>query len=473
MKLNNNSVFDDIKTYNDMFFNTIFCDPPYNLSAEWVVNDKGMLVMKSKAKDFMGKWDCLDGEQLDTLFREFYRVLKYGGYAIVYCIERQAFPFQYYATKNGFEVSQGLFWYYTKSMPKSTDLSTKIDSRLGAKRIKVAENPNERPNCSPEENTLYKYGSTGKTNGITKPGSDLGAKYDGYRYGIVPFKQVVENIMVFRKPPKTKTVLDDVFAYENGDMEISPAIIKIKGNEVPFENDADFEEATVKNQHGDFNSNGGKRNISPNGIYGKDERPPENYLPQGRYPSQLFIDKGTKESLDKQSGIIKAKGQNSKDESVGGCSRSNSTIEYEKIETDLLKYFPRVSEKERKEGVKNINTHLTLKPIKLNLSIMKLFKLPDNVEQKVYIPFSGAGSEIIGTILAGYVTENIFACEIDAEYVDIANQRINYYTGKKDFIDELSSMLPKERVERASNNADKLIEGINNKEIDDSQTKLF
>jgi DNA modification methylase len=46
-------------------------------------------------------------------------------------------------------------------------------------------------------------------------------------------------------------------------------------------------------------------------------------------------------------------------------------------------------------------------------------------DQKICYPFAGSGSEIIGGIKAGF--ENWVGCEINAEYVAIANARINYW----------------------------------------------
>lgn len=53
-----------------------------------------------------------------------------------------------------------------------------------------------------------------------------------------------------------------------------------------------------------------------------------------------------------------------------------------------------------------------------------LFKLP--VDQRVYIPFFGAGSELIGFKAAGY--SDIYGCEIDPDYIQIAEARIKYWT---------------------------------------------
>ena len=69
------------------------------------------------------------------------------------------------------------------------------------------------------------------------------------------------------------------------------------------------------------------------------------------------------------------------------------------------------------------NNHPTLKPINLNYKILKLFKTPN--EQRICYPFAGSGSEIIGGLKADF--QNWSACEINQDYVDIANARIAHY----------------------------------------------
>jgi DNA modification methylase len=70
------------------------------------------------------------------------------------------------------------------------------------------------------------------------------------------------------------------------------------------------------------------------------------------------------------------------------------------------------------------NNHPTLKPIDLNAKILSLFKTPN--EQKICYPFAGSGSEILGGLKANL--QNWFACEINEDYVKIANARIKHYT---------------------------------------------
>ena len=71
------------------------------------------------------------------------------------------------------------------------------------------------------------------------------------------------------------------------------------------------------------------------------------------------------------------------------------------------------------------NNHPCVKPIKLITQIAKLFKLP--IDQKVYIPFSGSGSEVIGFDKAGYKEENIYGCEMSENFYTISLYRREYW----------------------------------------------
>jgi site-specific DNA-methyltransferase (adenine-specific) len=77
----------------------------------------------------------------------------------------------------------------------------------------------------------------------------------------------------------------------------------------------------------------------------------------------------------------------------------------------------KIKEKENKSD------HPTLKPISLNYQITKLFKTPN--PQTVLVPFSGAGSELIGLFKAGF--ENIKGCELNPEYVEISKARVKHH----------------------------------------------
>jgi hypothetical protein len=285
---------------------------------------------------------------------------------------------------------------------------------------------------------------------------ELANKYSGYKYGIAPLKQTVEEIMVFQKPSKTGSPLHDTLAYENGDETISVSALNIDGNRVETSDDL----ARPLNE-------------ANNNVFGKYANFGNENSQTGRYPAQSFIDSQTAEILDKQSGGLSGGvgranranigGGNIAFENIGiitetetkdygGCSKILHKCDYDKEDYDLYFYNPKVSNRERNAGCDNLektqcilkgrnptgnplvdglhgykepkgNSHPTLKPISLNERILKLFKTPNN--QKICYAFAGAGSEIIGGIKAGF--DNWIACEINQEYVDIANARIKYW----------------------------------------------
>ena len=72
------------------------------------------------------------------------------------------------------------------------------------------------------------------------------------------------------------------------------------------------------------------------------------------------------------------------------------------------------------------NPHPTLKPIALIKHLATLLLPPDEyAPRRLFNPFSGTGSEMIGAHQAGW--EHIIGVEKESEYVDIAKARISYW----------------------------------------------
>lgn len=452
-----------LKLFNDYQADILFCDPPYALGSEIIIRQDGKVDYK-KASDFMNKWEMPTGDYWEKWFIEAYRILKHGGYLIMYGMDRQLLLFKYYASLAGFQEQQSIYWYYISNFPKATDLSKMIDKNAGAEREQLEPSPNARPNSLKEEN-LYKAGTVGKEFNLTSPSTDLAKKYNGYKYSISPLKQTCETIMVFKKPNKTGSVLHDTLAMENGDETITCSALNIDGNRVGTNDDLARKNKTDNGMFGVGNNNNNKAQQM------KDKG--EEY--GGRYPSQTFIDSQVAEKLDLQSGVSKGNGHWSKtkvsgygefgggkseyfwvgekDHEVGGCSKILHKCDYEKNDFDLFIYNPKVSKQERNKGLDNPedkvlnrmredkgeptglnkegrfaptiakNNHPTLKPIELNKKILKLFKTPN--EQVIIYPFAGSGSEIIGGHKANF--RNWFACEINDNYTKIANARIKHF----------------------------------------------
>jgi DNA modification methylase len=449
-----------LTTKQEHEFNILYADPPYALGSTVIVRPDGK-VDYHKASDFMSKWEMPTGDYWDKWFKEAHRVLKNGGWLIMFGIDRQLLLFKYYALLAGFEEQQSLYWYFISNFPKATDLSKMLDKNAGVEPIGSKE-----PSFGLAK-TEKGWNAVNQQLIMPELQTDIAKKYDGYKYSISPLKQTNETIMIFKKPSKTGSVLHDTLAFENGDTTINVSALDIDGNRVKMEkSDRD---AYIKKQNS-FQCEGkvGKnswKNSSP--LYA-----PEVYIKNsenGRYPAQTFIDNQVAEILDEQSGnsigssyrpgnrdsreAVFDFGSSNKTnqgyDDIGGASKILHKCNYEQDDVTLYHYEPKVSGSERNAGLGGFdekqyshdgrdkpienayqrndsiakNNHPTLKPIELNYRILKLFKLP--TDQKICYPFAGSGSEIIGGIKAGF--ENWVGCEINAEYVAIANARINYW----------------------------------------------
>lgn len=421
-----------LKKQKDYENDVIFADPPYALGSEITIRKDGK-VDYAKASDFMNKWEMPTGEYWEKWFIEAYRTLKYGGFLIMYGMDRQLLMFKYYGAMAGFQEQQSIYWYYISNFPKATDLSKMIDKNFGAEREVVAQ----QEMFGTARKVKGKNGHGGKTSGanneyeetvidITAPSTDLAKKYEGYKYSVAPLKQTCETIMVFKKPNKSGSVLHDTLAMENGDDTITCSALNIDENRVATTEKWEIKEYKKTPSHEGYQ----RKNKS---MF--NDKEPSAMHENGRYPAQTFIDSQVAEKLDLQSGDI------------GGCSKILHKCDYEELDFDLFIYEPKVDSGERNNGLygfeekdggsyefrqdgsldgkipSNKNNHPTLKPIDLNYKILKLFKTPN--DQRICYPFAGSGSEIIGGLKADF--QNWTACEINQDYVDIANARITHY----------------------------------------------
>lgn len=498
--IDNKDSLEFLRTFEEFTFDINYSDPPYQLGSEVIVRSDGMVDYK-KSVDFMNKWGGLSGDYWNDWFKEAYRTLKHGGYLIMFGMDRQLLLFKYYANLAGFTEQQSLYWYFISNFPKATDLSKKIDSfEMYGKANTVTQRKSEM--LKDGDKKIIKQTNNGlmgemvekERNLNTKPSTELAKKYEGYKYSISPLKQTNETILIFQKPYKTGSCLHDTLAYENGDDTCCCGALDIDGNRVGTEtriNETNVGRMQKIIQEMEFRP-------YTNGISNPDNKIIEV---EGRYPSQTFCDSNTAEVLDKQSGVSKSirshRGGARNDGTTvyqnipqnidmnyeagytdtGGCSKILHKCDFEKNEYDLYFYNPKVSRGERNAGCdefedkikhwhdmenagKDINNpknylggkithqivknnHPTLKPIKLNERILKLFKTPN--EQKIIYPFAGSGSEIIGGIKAGFT--NWVGCEINHDYVEIAKARIDYWSNK--FDDGLDEMVVEKKIDES------------------------
>lgn len=283
----NGDVLEEIKKYEDCSYSMIFSDPPYNLGTVWEIKENGKPDVKGKAIDFMNnKWEGLTGNDLEQMFKDFYRILKHGGYCVFAGQMRQAMAFQYYAIASEFTIIEPIFSYSISNFPKALDVSKSLDKHFGEEREVVYRNPyidgakRKRQNINDNRNCYHDY-TDNLEKGLLKDSlskSDLAKKFDGIKSSICPLKQTTNCWFIFRKPFKTGTVIKDIIAYENGDDSITPSGLNIEGGRVPTD---------------DCLGRDGKTSSTKKGLTWKNDSMKatrSNFDVSERYPAQLFLD---------------------------------------------------------------------------------------------------------------------------------------------------------------------------------------
>jgi len=134
----------------------------------------------------------------------------------------------------------------------------------------------------------------------------------------------------------------------------------------------------------------------------------------------------------------------------GGASRFFKQVQTKLDESDPIRYEAKASRSERDAGLEGMekviaggmsgrangsldghismgrNSHPTVKPIDLTKYLATLLLPPDEyAPRRILVPFAGVGSEMIGAMLASW--EEVDGIEMEREYVEIAEKRIEYY----------------------------------------------
>lgn len=245
-------------------------------------------------------------------------------------------------------------------------------------------------------------------------------------------KPALEPITVARKPLSEKTVVENVLKWGTGGMNIDECRV---GTDI-----------TTTRRNG--NSGGEK--------YGRDERLGSWKNPQGRFPAN-FIHDGSEEVLslfpESRSGSIKGYINNIKSDvykdglkpikvditaSSGSasrffyCAKASKAERNKGLEGMEEKMSATLARQTTKDGIRQEfggfgakpvqNFHPTVKPIKLMIYLVKLITPPNGI---VLDPFIGSGSTAIACKL---LDKKYIGLDIDEEYIEIANNRINAWS---------------------------------------------
>jgi DNA modification methylase len=236
-------VLEHLKRQSDCSIHTTFADPPYFLGTEWYQDANNRWQMKGTGSDFMGAWGVQNADWWREYFAELHRVMKFGGYVVMYSITQQSDMVSSLLREAGFEKcaengSGTLHWANISNFPKASCASKAVDRKVGAERQVVGKKIDVDGKFVKAMAKNYKGNGFGvfendpkNVESLTAPASPLATLLNGYKYGKAPLKKITEPILVFRKRLKNKSVLNDLMQCQS-DPEISPAILDIEGNRV-------------------------------------------------------------------------------------------------------------------------------------------------------------------------------------------------------------------------------------------------
>ena len=370
---------DTLKTYPDNSIDSIVTDPPYGIS-------------------FMSKkWDY-DVPSVE-IWKECLRVLKPGGFLLSFSSTRTYHRMTTNIEDAGFEIRDSCTWNYSSGFPKSHNISASIDKMYGhPNRGRAIPTASSYQACDEEqENKL-----TSNPVGPYEPKTDEAKQWQGWGTALKPSQ---EFIAITRKP-LDGTVANNVLTWGTGG-------INIDGCRVGHEKRERLEAGYMRNGRTDeelwLSSYGRPKDI--------------NGTVEGRWPAN-FIHDGSEE-------VLELFPQNPSAARFFYCSKANKKDRNEGLEGLEPKQYSHDGRETRNETAYQrndsvaANHHPTVKPTDL---MCYLVRMVTRLGGTVLDPFMGSGTTGKAAMREGM---NFIGCELDAEYLAIAEKRIQYELDKQ------------------------------------------
>lgn len=348
-----------IRTLPDNSVDSVVTDPPYGIS-------------------FMGeKWDKVADGFFPELWAECFRVLKPGGYLLAFGANRTVHRLACAIEDNGFVIRNQLVWLFASGWPKGMNISRAIDKDQGLNGVDLGVHPNlkRRPNPRGPAYGDNCYGNYGIGDRLTGPESDLAKQWEGWNTELKPAS---EPIVMAQKPMTEKRIIDNVLKYGTGGINTGACRI----TDMP----------------------GYKMTNNGLGMFFKGKRGGTFECEGGRWPANVIHD-----GSEQVQSIFPTNefGKNS--------TSFFNELPYEP-EDQIGYYCNKAKGNVRKIGA--INTHPTVKPIKL---MRWLVRLVTPLNGLVLEPFLGSGTTAVACIHEGF---NCIGTELSEEYYLIAQQRV-------------------------------------------------
>lgn len=198
---------------------SVVCDPPYGLSVQpnmaevlthWLAGDD----YRHTGGGFMGKsWDSFVPGP--ATWKEVFRVLKPGGFALVFAGTRTVDLMGVSLRLAGFEIRDQISWHYGSGFPKSLDISKALDKASGVEREVIGQQ-----DVGPDmtgDNDRRNEGARRIADITGAPVTDSARQWEGWGTALKP---ATEPIIVCRKPLGCGTVAANVLQWRVGGLNI-------------------------------------------------------------------------------------------------------------------------------------------------------------------------------------------------------------------------------------------------------------
>jgi site-specific DNA-methyltransferase (adenine-specific) len=380
-----------MKDLPDDCVDSIVCDPPAGIA-------------------FMGKeWDKDKGGRLawvawmESVAVECLRVLKPGGYALVWALPRTSHWTGWAWENAGWEPRDKIVHLFGSGFPKSLDVSKALDKAAGAEREVLGTYVARGfSGTSPTEDGRNQWAAgevTDKVGTRTAPATDAARAWQGWGTALKP---AAEDWWLFRKPLSEGTVAANVLQYGTGGINIDGCRIETS-DKMSFSKAAPFTDAAGEQG----------RTWNPTSTPGIERV--QNA--QGRWPANVILGCCGNDPhdpdcavrlLDEQAGITKStggkfSGKNALGQESGWNAHENRPVEINRPMdsggTSRFFYTAKASRSERTHGGTVENKHPTVKPISLMRYLVRLVTPPGG---SVLDPFCGSGSTLVAAELEGF-----------------------------------------------------------------------
>jgi len=409
MKLNllNGDCLDILKTIDSDSIDSIVTDPPYGLSKtpdmfevikRWLEGDDYF----HRGNGFMGKaWDSFVPGPV--IWKECLRVLKPGGHLLSFFGSR-TYDLGVTAIRlAGFDIRDQIMWIYGSGFPKSLDVSKSIDKLAGAQRKVIGQEYNFGVTKSSDGKLAF--GDYAGSWDLSLPATDEAIKWDGWGTGLKPAH---EPICMARKP-FTGNLVDNVLKHDTGAININACRVEPANDNVSGRwpanlcHDGSYDVLSLFPQTKSSNKRSaeGRDKVVKGTTWLMNNHQSCEYDDSGSAARYFYCPKASKS--DRNEGVTSAYVSNA--EMTGRKENSAGLAS------------PRAGAGRKSGG---LNFHPTVKPTDLMSWLCKLVT-PEN--GTILDPFMGSGSTGKAAVINNF---NFVGIEIDKDYFEIAQQRINF-----------------------------------------------